>query len=81
MEKEDTIPKRFWEDMKWGRKNYPKLTKKYADKWIAIFNKKVVAADDDLGRVEDEARSKIMEEHIPFMFVECGAHIYNSYLQ
>ena len=74
----EKIPKRFWDDMNWGRKNYPILTKKYPDQWVAIFKHWVVAADEDPGKVEDEAKARIKEEHIPMMFIECGAHIYNE---
>ena len=70
------MPKKFWEDQKWGFKHHTKLLEEYRDEWIAIVNKRVVASGKDIGKVEEEARRKTGKEFIPVMFVESGSHIY-----
>ncbi|HID26360.1 MAG: DUF5678 domain-containing protein [Methanosarcinales archaeon] len=70
------IPKRFWEDVEWVRKYCSELTAKYPDQWVAIFNKQVIAADEDLGKVEDIAKAKIHEEPIHVIFLDSGLYVY-----
>ena len=48
MKKIKIEPKEFWDDLKWGRKHYGELVRKYPDKWIAIVNKKVVAVGESI---------------------------------
>ena len=78
MKKIKIEPKEFWDDLKWGRKHYGELVRKYPDKWIAIVNKKVVAVGESIKKIEAEAMQKTGKEKnkIPVMFVECGAHVY-----
>jgi len=38
--------------------------------------KKVIAANRELGKAEDEAREKTHEKYIPLIFVGSGAHVY-----
>lgn len=71
-----TITKEFWEDQQWGLQHHSDLIDKYKDQWIAIVNKQVVSAGEDLGQVEEEAKQKTGRKEIPVFFVECGAHIY-----
>ena len=70
------ITRRFREDWNWAREHISELTVKYPDKWVAIFEKKVIAANSELGRAEDEAREKISEKRIPLIFVGSGASVY-----
>ncbi|PKP56298.1 MAG: hypothetical protein CVT88_02415 [Candidatus Altiarchaeales archaeon HGW-Altiarchaeales-1] len=78
MKKVKLEPKEFWDDMNWGRAHYSELVKNYPDKWIAIVDKKVIAAGDSINHVEEEAMKKTgkSNDKIPVMFVECGEHIY-----
>jgi len=70
------ITRRFREDWNWAREHISELTIKYPDKWVAIFEKKVIAANSELGRAEDEAREKISEKRIPLIFVGSRASVY-----
>lgn len=70
------ISKEFWEDQQWGFQHHSDLLGRYKDMWVAIVNKKVVSAGEDLGKVEEEAKQKTGKKQIPVLFVECGAHIY-----
>lgn len=71
-----TISKKFWEDQQWGFQHHSDLLSRYKDMWIAIVDKKVVSAGEDLGEVERKAKELTKKEEIPVMFVECGAHMY-----
>ncbi|MEW5759868.1 MAG: DUF5678 domain-containing protein [Candidatus Thermoplasmatota archaeon] len=72
----DDIPKQFWIDQKWGFANLSKLRRKYPDMWVSIFRKRVIIADKDLGKVEEETKKKIGTDKFPVLYVECGTHIY-----
>jgi hypothetical protein len=53
------IPPRFWEDEEWAYEHYL-----YPNKWVAIVDKKVVAVSDGSGKILEEARAKIAQDHI-----------------
>lgn len=69
-------PKKFWDDEKWAHQNYQKLTKKYSNMWVAIFDKKVVCANENLGLVKEIAAKKVGKRTVPLMHIEDGAHVY-----
>jgi DNA repair photolyase len=52
--------------------------RKYPDKWIAIFEKCVVAVGDSIRKVEREAVEKTSQDpkRIAIMFVERGGYVY-----
>ena len=70
------ITRRFREGWNWAREYMSELTVKYPDKWVAIFEEKVIAANSELGKAEDESRAKVSEKRIPLIFVGSGAHVY-----
>lgn len=72
----EIMPKKFWEDQKWGFEHHSELINKYKDLWVAIVNKKIVSSGNDLAKVEIEAKQKTGKKHVPVMYVECGSHIY-----
>lgn len=76
MEKTETMPKDFWDDLSWARKHHTELLKKYRNLWVAVVNKKVVSAGDNLGKVESIAKAKTGKKSIATMFVDGGEHIY-----
>ena len=77
MEKIKIEPKEFWEDKKWAEKKYPDLQEKYPDKWVAIVDKKVVAAGKSLKNIELEAEHKtgVPRDRIPVIFIEGEVNI------
>ena len=77
MERINIEPKEFWDDKKWAEKNYPDLQEKYPDKWVAIVNKKVVAAGKSLKNTELEAEHKtgVPKARIPVLFIEGEVNI------
>ncbi len=76
MKKAPRLPKRYWDDLKWGRCHHTELLDKYKDKWVAIVNKKIVSSGKDLGKVKAVARKKTNIRNVPVIYVECGEHIY-----
>jgi len=44
----------FAEDHKWVIENLESLLEKYAEQWIAVKNRKVIASDVDLGRLREK---------------------------
>lgn len=72
------IPKRFWEDKEWAHKNYMKLQEKYVNKWVAVYNKKVVAVADGPEDARKEAQKKTGAKEIPVIFVESGQNLYKN---
>ncbi len=69
-----------FEDLEWKRKHHSELLEKYPDMWVAIVDKTIVSAGEDLEKVEREAEKKtgISRKKIPVSFVESGAHIYDQ---
>lgn len=70
-----TMSRAFWEDKRWVYQNYTELTERYPDQWVAIVDKKVIAAGD-LGEVKEKATRKIKRGDIVFMFIEGAPHVY-----
>lgn len=70
------IPKRFYEDEDWAYKNYADLVKKYGDRWVAIYNKKIVSSSNDGYKALDRARKITKDDKIPIVFVEKMPHVY-----
>ncbi len=57
----EKLPKRYFEDSRWGREHIDELVQRYPDKWVAILEKEVVIASKDLGEVEEVARKRAAE--------------------
>lgn len=72
------IPKRFYNDRDWAFKNYNSLYKKYGERWIAIYKRKVVASSDDGFRSLTIARKKTGVEMIPIVFMDNMHRIYKA---
>lgn len=68
----------FWEDLRWGEKHHGELLKEYKDLWVAISEKKVVAAGDHGAEVLAAAQKKTGKEQVPLLYVDCGEHIYGQ---
>ena len=69
-EKSEQIPSEFWEDKKWALEHYAKLRSKYADMWVAIVNKKVVAFGEDLTEEKEKSIRKEIGRPFVTLFVE-----------
>lgn len=71
-------PEQFWDDMRWGRRHYTELVKKYPDKWVAIVDAAVAGVGDSPKAAEKEAEKKTgkPQNKIPGIFIESGSHVY-----
>ena len=78
MKSDEKHPKRYWEDEKWANEHYGELIKKYPDRWVAVVNKKVVAAGLDIKKIKAIARKKTGERLIPVFFIEGSPAIYEN---
>ena len=76
MQKKIMLPKRFWEDSKWGHKHYIELQDKYTNKWVAIVNKEVAGVGENGDIAREIARKKTGVKEIPVVFVESGQNLY-----
>ena len=72
-----TIPKSYWQDEQWVFDHYPELVKRYGDRWVAVVNRRVIAASKSSVKAEDQARAKTGRRlPIAVVYVETGRHVY-----
>jgi len=62
-------PKAFWEDYAWAVEHYPYFLQNYANRWIGIYGKRVVAASASLGSLEDSLGDRFSDRPVPMIFV------------
>ena len=72
------FPPRWQQEWDWAysKQIYPKLAKKYPNRWIAIAHRRVLASGRDVMKVLAQAHRKIDWPEIPVVFVERGIHVY-----
>lgn len=74
----DLLSGEFWEDDKWVHENYQGLSEKIPNQWVAVADKKVISAGENLESVEKEAEKKTGRKNFPLLFIERGAHVYKD---
>ncbi len=79
--REKPLPESFWRDDQWIIDHYDELSRHYADEWIAVVNKTVVAVGESIGEVKKKAKEKTGKKHVPVMFIEKGVHIYGTFIR
>ncbi|MBC8525274.1 MAG: hypothetical protein H8D22_00135 [Candidatus Cloacimonetes bacterium] len=75
LQEKDRLPHDFWEDHKWALEHYGDLREKYADMWVAIANKKVVAFGENLTDKKEESICREIGRSPVTLFVEGQARI------
>lgn len=71
------IPKSYWQDQDWAFDHYTELVKRYGDRWVAVVNKRVVAASKSSVKAQKQARAKTGRQlPIAVIYVETGRHVY-----
>ena len=68
----------YWEDSKWASDHFTEIVKEYANQWVAIVDKKVVAAGRTIAEVEKAAAEKTGRQEFPIYLAEEGLRVYNS---
>ena len=73
------IPKSYWQDEQWAFDHYPELVKRYGDRWVAVVNRRVIAASKSSVKAEKQAQAKMRRQWpIAVVYVEAGRRIYNE---
>lgn len=72
------MPKRFYDDRDWAYSNYNSLIKKYGDRWVAVYRKKIVASSENISETIILARKSTGIENIPVIFLEKMAYVYKG---
>ncbi len=71
------ISKNYWQDQDWAFEHYPTLVKRYGNRWVAVVNRRVVAASKSSVRAQKQARAKTGRQlPIAVVYVETGRHVY-----
>ncbi|MBI3921686.1 MAG: hypothetical protein HY318_09735 [Armatimonadetes bacterium] len=80
MEKEDTVPQWYWDDLEWASEHSTELHQKYHDVWVAIVDKQVAAAARTIRQARKIASQKTgrRPEDIPVEFIESGIVVYGQ---
>ena len=76
MNKPQIPAKSFWEDDSWAHENYQILLKDYPNKWIAVMNKRVICASEDLKVVKTFLARKFKGKITPLIHIEDASHVY-----
>lgn len=64
------MDREYWEDARWAREHLKDLYK-YPDQWVAIVDRKPVAADKDFYKAEKEAQQKTGRKNIYMIYMQC----------
>lgn len=73
-------PKEYWEDERWADEHINEIVKDHPNQWVAVVNKKVVAAAKTIAEVIRIAEEKTGAKNFPILFVEEGIHVYQNHL-
>jgi len=68
----------YWEDSDWALEHSSEISQKYPNQWVAIVNKKVVAAGKNGSEVEKIATEKMGKREFVIIFAEKGIHVYQN---
>ena len=75
LREEERLPNEFWDDQRWALEHYSKFRREYADMWIAILDKKVVACGKELTEEKEESLRGTAGRPPVILFVESEARI------
>lgn len=72
-------PGEYWDDRAWLLQHMNDIAADYPNQWIAVVDKKVVAAGKVIAKVREEAEQKTNRKHFPIIFAERGIHVYKDF--
>ena len=67
--------KQYTSDARWIARHYTNLSRKYANKWVAVHKSRVVAVGNDSGSVKRQAQKRTGFLDIPVQLVDDGTII------
>ena len=70
MEEELKILKEFEEDSHWMAKHFKELQEKYAGKFVAIINKKLIDVDENAENLINKLKNKLSDEELSRTIIE-----------
>lgn len=70
-------PREYWDDSKWASEHFTQIVKEYPDQWVAIVDKRVVAAASSITEVEKKGSELTGRDEFPIYFAEKGIRVYN----
>ncbi len=70
-------PNEYWEDSKWARDHFSDIVKEYHGLWVAIVDKKVVAAGSTIEEVERACKEETGRDEFPIYLAEKGLRVYS----
>jgi len=74
---EQKTPDRYWDDSDWAIANAQTLSEHYPNQWVAIYDKKVIANNKELGPVVNRASEQSAGDAV-FTYIERGIHVYKN---
>jgi len=57
------------QNWQWFKKNYSRLVSRFDGEYVAVFERKIVGHDEDLGRLVRRVREKFTFNHVLVEFV------------
>lgn len=69
-------PREYWEDSRWAHDHMSDLAEEYPNLWVAVVDKRVVAAGKVIGEVEKIAEEKTGRTEFPIILAEKGLRVY-----
>ncbi len=71
-------PKEYWDDSRWAHDHISDLAQEYPNLWVAVVDKRVVAAGKVIEEVERIAQEKTGRKEFPVILAEKGIHVYKD---
>ena len=59
-------PREYWEDSKWASEHFTEIVKEYPNQWVAIADKKVVAAGRTIAEVKKKPQKRLAKMNFPY---------------
>lgn len=80
MKRNGTTTTRWNDERDWAYSKtvYPRLARKYPNRWVALAHHRVIASGTNVARVLARAHQQVDWEEIPLVFVERGIHVYHG---
>ena len=72
-------PTEYWEDSKWASEHFTAIVREYPNQWVAIVDKKVVAAGRTIAEVEKKGTERTSRDEFPIYFAERGIRVYHHW--
>ena len=69
-------PKEYWDDCDWAYDHLSEISQQYPNLWVAVVDKKVIAAGKVIAEVRAAAQHRTGRRSFPVILAERGIHVY-----